>query len=325
MDYRLVQKIVHKPTGQEFDLGYVTEFTFVETMDLSGPKVIMRMRDPLLFHRDNLKLAADDELTITLSDTFAREGMDAEMDFTVLSVPDGSSKLIVNCMASAVLNTKRPVGRSRLFSVGAVANMLGELFPGIKQEIAKCPITEAYHVLAGERPSMALRQMAKEQGGHVFLDRDKIVLKRIDELMARDPDFIYHHNDNREQNQIISYQAKNPKYMIKDKLKRCYSGFDITNGWVKSTKNSDAAPERYSSAAGLVLSGINSVPVPVLDCTVTGNGYIRAGSVMGIEWHTARTDAPLNEALPEKVVVWAVSHYYSDMKYFCRIKGVNSL
>jgi hypothetical protein len=321
-EFLLAQKIVHKPTGEEFDLGYLSECTLIEGMDLSGPKVILRLRDPYLYLQDTLKVSPDDEITITFADAFASDGLDTVMDFTVLSAPVASDMIVINAMCSPVLALKRPTRRSRLYSTGAVERMLSEMFPGVRQEIAKCPISEAYHVLAGERPSLALRQMAREQGGHVFFDRDRVVVARLSELMESEPVLTYYHNDNRQELQVISYQAKSPKFMLQDRIKRRFAAWSITGGWMTSSKNTEAVPDLYGSPSALVLDGINAAPIPVLDCTITGNGQIRAGSVLAVVWGARRVDAPLNEALPEKFVVWSVAHHYSGGKYFSRVKGV---
>lgn len=325
MDFKLVQKIVHKQSGQEFDLGYLSEFTFIETMDLSGPKVIMRMRDPYLYLQDNLQVKADDEITITLADVFATEEMDSVMDFTILSVPSAQEDNVINALSSPVMETKRPATRARLFPVGSAQNMLSSFFPGVKQELTKLPVTESYHVLSGERPSLALKQLAREQGGHIYFVRDKVTVSRVEELMKKDADFTYHGGDNKEQYQVITYQVKKPEHTLKDRLVRSNQAFSITDGWVTANKNTDAVPRLVSSASTPVMDGMNAAPSPVIDCTVTGNGGVKAGSVIAFNWHTNRMDAPLNEALPEKVVVWAVAHHYSNNGYFCRIKGVVSL
>lgn len=321
MEFRLIQKILHVDTGQELDLGYLSESTIIETMDLSGPKLILRFRDPHLYLCDSLKLASEDTLQVTLADIFDYDGMDTVMDFTLLYAPDASWQTVLNGLSTPVFENKKPLVRPRIFTRKPMAFVASALFPGVKQDLAKAPIVEDYHILAGERPSYAIRQMAREAGGHVFFDRDRIVFRRLKELMAGPANATYHHNDNREEFQIITYQVKKPELMLKDRLKRSYTGWSLTDGWVSSGVNTGEAFTLHGSPAKPILDALNEVRVPVIDCVVTGNGNLRAGSVMDIVWHTRRQDAPLNEALPSRVVVWSVSHYYASGKYFCRIKA----
>jgi len=325
MQFRLIQKIVHGQTGQELDLGYLSEATMVETMDLSGPKLILRFRDPHLYLADSLKLATEDTLTVTMADAFDFDGVDMVMDFTLLFVPDASGQMVLNCLSKPIFDAKKPLARPRIFTKRPMSQIVKEFIPGFRQSLAKAPIVENYHVLAGERPTYALRQMARESGGHLFLSRERMQFSRLRELMAGSATATYHHNDNREELQIVSYQVRKPDLMIRDRLQRSYSGWDITQGWVSSGVNTGGVFELHGSPSKPVLDALNEVHVPVLDCTMTGNGLIRAGSVLDAVWHTRRQGAPLNEALPGRVIVWAVAHYASDGKYFCRVKGCRPL
>ena len=42
----IFKKICHDQSGQEFDLGYIEEGTFIETLSLDGPKLLLTMMDP---------------------------------------------------------------------------------------------------------------------------------------------------------------------------------------------------------------------------------------------------------------------------------------
>ena len=42
----IFKKICHEQSGQEFDLGYIEEGTFIETLSLDGPKLLLTMMDP---------------------------------------------------------------------------------------------------------------------------------------------------------------------------------------------------------------------------------------------------------------------------------------
>ena len=322
MEFRLIQKIVHVPTGQELDLGYLAEATMVEVMDLSGPKLILRFRDPHLYLADSLKLSSEDVLRVTFADAIDFDGMDAVLDFSLLFVPDASGEMVLNCLGTKVFDAKKPLTKPRLFTGRPMSQVVKAFFPEAKLDLAKTPVVESYHALAGERPTSALRQMARECGGHVFFDREKFSFRKLKDLMAGEPTAIYHHNDNTKELQVVTYQAKKPDLVLRDRLKRSYAGWDVVKGWVTSSVNAGAVFSLHGSPQAPVLDALNDVYIPVIDCTVTGNGQIRAGSVLDVVWHTRRQGAPINEALPSRFVVWLVSHYFSDGKYWCRIKGV---
>lgn len=47
----IFKKICHDHSGQEFDLGYIEEGTFIETLSLDGPKLLLTMIDPYSYLR----------------------------------------------------------------------------------------------------------------------------------------------------------------------------------------------------------------------------------------------------------------------------------
>ena len=56
-----------------------------------------------------------------------------------------------------------------------------------------------------------------------------------------------------------------------------------------------------------------------------GNMSVTAGQAAKLVWHTPDPANPINEGLPDKVVVEGVAHWYSGQKYYCRIKGAVAL
>ena len=82
----IFKKICHDQSGQEFDLGYIEEGTFIETLSLDGPKLLLTMMDPYSYLRDGLKVKELDTLSVTLTDSFASDRLDANMTFTLLKM-----------------------------------------------------------------------------------------------------------------------------------------------------------------------------------------------------------------------------------------------
>ena len=70
----IFKKICHEQSGQEFDLGYIEEGTFIETLSLDGPKLLLTMMDPYSYLRDGLKVKElDNAPPVTLTDSFASD------------------------------------------------------------------------------------------------------------------------------------------------------------------------------------------------------------------------------------------------------------
>lgn len=189
MDKPIFQKMVHLRTGGELDLSFLRECTFVETLGLDGPKLMMAFDDHYGIFRDALGIREMDEVKVTIADMWGADGVNMEMPFTVLLSPDAGPIVRYNLMASQVYALKRLAPKTRIFTRRGVSEVLGAFVPGVKQALGQFPVVESYHCIAGERPSAMLRQMAGEQGALIWLGRDTMHADRLQTLMATAPAF----------------------------------------------------------------------------------------------------------------------------------------
>lgn len=317
-----VQEVVHLRSGQKIDLAFIQEVTFVETMDLSGPQLMMDVDDPNAWLRDFIGLKNGDKISITMADMYVRDnGISDLIEFTVLSFPVEGQTVSINAMATKISDIKKRSVSAMVFNRKSPNLIINKLFPGLKYDIDKSPIIEDYHMLAGESPSYMLRQMTREQGAHLYMSRDTMCFKRLVDLMKKPADFIYHHDDEREENQIIDYTVPSTQHILEDQLFRRYSGWSMTKGWV-SVGDKTLPCIVSSSQSALTLKNITAAPKPTLDFTCMGNGGLRAGSCIDLIWHTNNIEAPIDESLPKRVIASVVSHFYASNKYYCRVKGV---
>lgn len=324
---KLIQKIEHLRTGEEFDLSFLTECVFVETLDLSGPRLMMEFDDSdTSYLRESLGVVAGDKVRVTLADMFSQDGMDLLMNFTILTMPIAGNSVKFNAILSDVYDLKQPRVTPKLFVRKAPSYILKTLFPGLKYDLARALAVEDYHISVGERPSYMLKQMAREQGAHIYVSRDYVCLKRISELMSQSsPDFEYSYGDVSQPNQIIQYQTPRVSAVLTDLVAKRYSGWSITDGVIKSGKNTSYPAARYPSASRSTLDHLAAVSMPVIDLSCMGNGYLCPGKVVDVTWNTNMQEAPIDESLPARFVTSLVAHSYRANKYFCRAKGVVAL
>ncbi len=325
MDNLLIQKITHMRTGEEVDISFLKGFTLIEPMDLSGPTGIFIFDDTFSSLRDGVGILEGDIFRVTLDDLYTDESgaINEEIDFTVLSRPLIDDHLQINVISKPIFNTKKKTTSAQVFNRKSAGNILNRLFPTLTPDVSRFPIIEDYHNLSGERASAMIRQMAREQGAHIYQRRKHICMHRLSDILNRtEPDIVYHHNDMTKVNQIITYQALSPQHILKDKIERRNSGWNMTDGWITG---SGVLPgksfSRQSSASKVTLGNIAHAAVPILDLTCHGNGKLMPGLCMEIVWHNIyRQDMPIDESLPDRAVVWLVAHHYSSNEYFCRVK-----
>lgn len=317
-----VKTIVHDQSGQEFDQGFIEDVSFVETLDFDGPKFILTMADQYDYLKDELKVKELDTVTCSLSDDFARSGLNSSVNFTIVTNRSTGHFTQYNMMSTPIFSTKNPwKGGSKAFVQKKVDDIVGYFVKGLKLDIKPFPVVEDYHCLAGERPSILLRQLAIEKGAHIWADRDTCSFKAFKSLWNQGPAHTYHHAKDDEANTIVNYRVPSQKKQLTDTIPKGYSGWDFSTGKI----GGGGAPAFSASQKSLTLTQKQKGAIEVIDFVCHGNGGIRPGQVLKLVWHLPDPERPLDENLPEKVVVSVVAHHYSSQKYYCRVKGVTDL
>ena len=317
----IFKKICHDQSGQEFDLGYIEEGTFIETLSLDGPKLLLTMMDPYSYLRDGLKVKELDTLSVTLTDSFASDRLDANMTFTLLKMQSNGHFIKMQLMSTSVYQAKCFVTVSKSFIQKSITEILPYYIKGLKLDIGKFPIVEDYHCLAGERPSRLLRQIAVEKGALVWADRDTLHFQRFQELWKVEPAFTYHHNKSDEQYTIAAYRQPSRTTELQEGIQKNYSGFNFEKGSI----GGGGVPAFTASQNPITLKNNSVSTVDVIDYYCEGNGALRPGQVIKCLWHTANPERPLDERLPGKILGSAVAHSYYSQKFQCRVKGVIDL
>lgn len=317
-----VQKIllVRKDSKKEFDLSFLKELIYIEPMDLSGPKLILRMHDPNRYLRDELSIKEKETIEVTLADRWGKDGMDVSIRFTIMTAPVSGQMVEYNCFEVNTERLKRLAVDPILFTQKPVDAIIKRLLPGMKYDIDQFPVTSDYHILPGTRPSKMLRQMAHEKGAAIWICRGTVYCKTLKGLKSAAPKLTYYHQDTTHTEQIMNPQKSNTKTVITDAVVRNYLGWDMTKGIVKTINAAKAPMEFAAQVTGL--DNLNIVPEPVINFMTPGNGAIRPGINMKLVWNTDNPDSPIDESWPAVTLTGAVAHYYAPQRYYCRIKGV---
>ncbi|MBF0121266.1 MAG: hypothetical protein HQK79_20725, partial [Desulfobacterales bacterium] len=298
----LIQKI--ECNKNELDLSFLRESTFIEVLDLSGPKLILKFDDKESILRDRMKVKELDELTVTIADPYARDGVNLIAKFVVLTMPvSGKEFVTLNCIQKEVNILKTPSIKAVLFSRKNVLTIFKRLLPDYRYDVDSSPIACDYHLLPGERASLLLRQISKENGAVIYISRGKLFFKKLTSLFEAKPKIQYHYNDIKQENQIIFYSKLNAESVLKDKIVRNYSGFSMTDGYIKSRVDEGCPPEMTSIPYKVILNNLSIFPIPVIDFTVLGNGALMPGIPLELIWNRYNIEMPIDESLPSKVVI----------------------
>jgi hypothetical protein len=308
--------------GEEVDLSFLQSCVLVETLDLSGPKLIMTLSDTDSILRDSMGIAQFGELEVTFAD-YWNDSSDMELKdfFVVLTMPVKGELVTLNCIQRDVQRLKIPATKARIFKKKPAVTIIQALSPGVACSTAGFPVAEDYHLLPGERPSVMLRQMAIEQGARIYYQRGKFFMSRVADMFARKADLTYAYENRQAEHQIIHYTRPNSSYVVEDSLLKSYCGWNMIEGFVWAQKHQSRAAEFTSRDTVGALRNLSVSSLPEVDFTTHGSGMLKPGISLDLEWNLFRNDAPIDESLPDKVVIGTAAHFYGGQKYFTRIKG----
>jgi hypothetical protein len=327
----LIQKIIWTVNDEEIDRSFLRECTYTETIDLSGPRFSILFDDPdsILTDSEWFQIKIGDVIEVTFEDPLFRERLKVVLRFVILTMPKDGGRITFHCFQEDVYNLKIPASRARLFVNKTPKQILYELIPKlatkeIEDQIDPFPVVEDYHLLPGMRPSLLIRQMAKEQGAMAFYSRKKFYFRTLLDLRDMvDERVVYEYNNIQGENQITHMDVLNVDQIIGDRIIRQYLGWHMENGYVKGNCNYRNAPVEFAGVANqLTLSNMLDFALPVLDLTMIGDGRLEPGFSLEFVWHLDDTKRPIDESLPMDGVVSVASHYATGDKYHCRTKIV---
>jgi len=316
-----------KKGSTELDISFCREVSFVETLDLSGPRLILKFDDSYSILRNVMKIKQGDVLTCVIHDAMHSKKLNFTDDFQIMSMPVEGEVVTLNCLLKAIADMKIPAVQARLFSkTESVVSVLKALGPDIPGYYSNIPaLLSAYHLLPGERPSLVLRQMAIEHGAFMYNARNLLCL--VTSLLSGIT-ITLHYKNPKVEDQILDYTHINSESIVCDRVLRKYTGFNIKDGFIQAPRYGEYPPETTSSDNIAVLDNLSTIAIPILDIITTGSGLIKPGIKLKFVWNmdVAYKDVFSDESLPTTAYAGTVVHYSAGASnYFCRVKVMKTL
>lgn len=328
---KLVQSIT-LPTGDLVDLSLMLECAFVETIDLSGPRLILKFNDELAILRNIQKIKIGDALKVSLSTEF-HDGDNAPLvftaDFVVMSMPVQGGMLVLNCLQKDIAELKRPAISARMWDPAngaSIETVIKDLVAGssLYTDIDEFALLGRVHLLPGDRPSAVLRRLAIEHGASIYARRGTLYFRDLSQYYDTPTNVVFQYNNPHAEFQIAEYRHLNYDDLIADQTERKFFGWNIIDGFVQADRHTDKAPEWSGYDQTAILNNLSKVNVPVLDIITWGTGRLGPGLPIDMQWILTATyqDSALDESLPTHAVIGNVSHYMAGMNYYCRLKAL---
>lgn len=319
MDYPLIQSIDYN--GVAVPPEWLHTATYIETLDLSGPKLILRFHDEYGILRDKGGFKErQGVLKIAIADPLDRDQTFLEETFTIEKIDsDGGGYLRLQCLAEAVAKLKIIADKCTIYPPAPPNNILTGFAGSAPVDASQFPAGEAFHLLDGQRPSRLLRKVAAENAARIFYLRGKWYFKSLDDLLKASPVATYYHNASLQKNVITEVRSHGESVIAQEVARYRLLGWDVELGLVQSGKG---RPKMIGLGSEAQLAAMNRLLVNEIEfsCRANPDPALMPSSVLQFEWHRPLNDnAPIDESMPLKGLVGTVAHHVAGSRYSQRV------
>lgn len=300
--------------GEDVGTNSVLELTYIERLNLTCPKLILKLTDRYKVFQDNAALADGSVLTLTLGDASGRgEEMFSE-SFVVGANWEDDGKLVIEAMQADIYRIKQLAVTPKFYTNKTPLEILRDVFPELEIVADEYNERHTYHVNTGYTVAMMLERLKWDAGAVIYLSRGKLYFKLISRLMDSDTAFQFDYKRNVSSNPtIINYQRYNPKATVLRREARDYRCWSRTDGMISL---SNGKPRAFlSTSKKSHLANHNLAVIPVMDCTLAGDGRFMPSQLVKFELNRDIPDSVLDESVPDTQVMIGVRHFQQGMKY----------
>ena len=310
--------------GKEIKPSFLQQSTLIESMDLSGPKLILKFNDPDSVLYDDIGVKPTKTLTVTFTDFWHDDeaGNDPLVDnFFIQNMLVESEIVTLKCLQSDIKALKSPAYRPMMLVQRHVPVIARRLMPNVRYEIDRFTVDNNYLVSPGECKSNVLRNLGWDLGAKVFYRRGTLVIRKREDMFDDPPAFTYAYNSPQAPFQIIHYQSPHGKEIVYDSTEKRNCERDMIESSDSAANHSQNAAESVRVVSLAALHNI-SITFPEVEFTVPGSGALAPGMALALEWNLKHLDPSLDESLPKKIIISTLTHNYQEQKYLTCVNGI---
>lgn len=318
-------KIVNKgtATGEVF-IPHVLSCAYIETLDLSGTKLILTLADQSLAYRDDLGIRIDTQLDLTLADL---SGGDEELWLDSFVVAKASStegksgsNLKLECVQRHCAALHELAAVPMFINNKKPAEVLKVLLPDFDIECDDFPATGSYYLNAGGTKSRLIRNLMRDHGAICYFCRGKLYFKSIESLISAPSKFELKYNAPFSQHGIVSYKLLGKEAIYSRIVEKNYMSWNCVTGLSKSKTDSEKCPVLISTPTPAALDNQRKTTVPIIEAQLYGFGGYQPAVAVGFSCYKRMPEVQTDESIPAKMLISQVTHYQQGMRYLCKIE-----
>ena len=180
-----------KIDGELVDQQDIIEGTYIERMNLTCPKILLKFFDKHKQLQDDFGLKNGSVIDVTFGDVDGRGDSLYKDRFIVGSNRSEGNYLLIEATQQDIHHIKQPAATPLMFVNKTPAQILKRLLPDLKLNIGSFSIPGTYHVMSGSTIAIMLKQMRSDYGGAMWILRGVLYFHPLKLMMSRKHDFIF--------------------------------------------------------------------------------------------------------------------------------------
>lgn len=315
--YPFLQKI--SIDGQGIDMNNVRLLAYTEYSDLSGPTIILELRDEQSIIRDVVGLKTNSIITLEMGDVTGVSNEFFEETFTVLTMPIENGMITIEGFQKECHELKQPSGTPRFFTNMEPSQILAELLPTLKV-VCNVSGVGTYHLNQGKSPSRLIRNMARDFGATCYIARGSIYLIPLSTFNTGDPVVKMGINSPNADTNIDFFNRLSEEAFLKRLVQKNYASWITTKGYINSNTHEEkesvllAYPTTTEQLANQTLH-----IQPKIDVVTIGNTKLMPCSTVDIEIVKLGKNSEIDESIDRLMGIQTITHYAKGSAYNNRI------
>lgn len=304
-----------KVDGREIPLGRVINYSYIESLDLSYPGVIIEIRDVDSFIRDDMGLKKGSIIETEMGDVNGVGDRFFSERFVVGPFPIKNGVITVEAFQESVHRLKQPAVRPIYFANKTPAQVLKRLLPELRVE---CSINTlgTYHLDVGGSASRLLRSMERDLGAAIWVNRGVVHCHKLDRVMEAKPLLKMGLNTQQAEAVITTHRRVNDQAIFERQQKKQYCSWSIDKGISRSNTNADRAPVMLSYPQSQQLLDNQSLYVQtVMEFETVGNSDFAPSVMLDFELIKLSATGEIDESIGSKLTIEKVTHFEQAEKY----------
>lgn len=311
--YTFIQKL--SLGGNEVDIERVVSLSYTEMLDLSGPSIILEIRDEQSFIRDNYGLIAGSEIVMELGDVHGVGDQLFEETFIVSAYPVENDIITIEGFQKDCHNIKTPAGKPIFFVDKPPAVIIKALLPGLVVD-SSINVRGTYHLNQGKTPARLLRDLARDNGAACWICRGTVYFKPLASLLTGTALLKMGLNSFDADINIQRYNYINNSALFERALHKSYSAW-TTNA---RHKHSSTHKDKQSVLLGYPVTPqqLNNQSLyvqPLIDVVTLGDSRFTPGVIFDLEIVKLSSDAAIDESVDKQLFINTITHYTKGSKY----------